>query len=139
MNSYPKKLKDPRWQKVRLKVFERDEFKCACCGNHESPLHVHHLVYTKGEPWDSPMDILETLCEDCHRFREEFNGICASLQWKRSSVPTRFIMRFCRYVSLKRKRPIPMEKLGYDFNRFFRCMEAETDAEAAAIALEGLK
>jgi hypothetical protein len=35
---YSDKLKDPRWQKKRLEVFERDGWCCQCCGDSESPL-----------------------------------------------------------------------------------------------------
>jgi hypothetical protein len=72
---YQAKLKHPKWQRVRLQVFERAGFKCECCGDSESTLHVHHLVYSKGDPWDAPMDTLECLCEVCHEFRSEFNRL----------------------------------------------------------------
>jgi hypothetical protein len=62
---YAEKLKDPRWQKRRLQVFERDGWKCTKCEGVKAPLHVHHLEYT-GEPWDAPDDKLVTLCEHCH-------------------------------------------------------------------------
>ena len=65
--NYSEKLKDPRWQKKRLEVLERDEWACTSCYDSESTLHVHHKYYEKGkEPWDYPMDSLLTLCDDCH-------------------------------------------------------------------------
>ena len=67
MSEYSEKLKDPRWQKKRLEVFSRDNFTCVYCTDSKSTLHVHHLFYT-GDPWEAPMDILKTLCEDCHKF-----------------------------------------------------------------------
>jgi hypothetical protein len=64
---YRKKLLDPRWQKKRLKILERDEWECQHCGDDESTLHVHHLCYLKGyEPWDYLDKMLITLCESCH-------------------------------------------------------------------------
>jgi len=64
---YSDKLKDPRWQKVRLKVFERDEWTCQICFGKESQLKVHHKYYIQGkEPWDYSRDALVTLCEKCH-------------------------------------------------------------------------
>jgi hypothetical protein len=64
---YSDKLKDPRWQKVRLKVFERDEWTCQICFGKESQLKVHHKYYIQGkEPWDYSLDALVTLCEKCH-------------------------------------------------------------------------
>ena len=66
-NSYIEKLKDPRWQKKRLEIMERDEFKCQKCHNPENTLHIHHFAYIKDkDPWDYPSDYLITLCEDCH-------------------------------------------------------------------------
>lgn len=65
--SYSEKLKDPKWQKKRLEIFQRDGFRCARCFNDTSMLAVHHKVYIKGnEPWDYDNDLLVTLCEECH-------------------------------------------------------------------------
>lgn len=64
---YFEKLKDPRWQKKRLEIFERDGWRCKECYSKEKTLHVHHLFYLKGkEPWEIPNGFLVTLCEDCH-------------------------------------------------------------------------
>ncbi len=63
--SYSEKLKDPRWQKKRLNILNRDGFSCQWCGDKEHTLHVHHLKY-KGDPWDAPDEWLLTICEDCH-------------------------------------------------------------------------
>lgn len=63
--SYAEKLKDPRWQKRRLRILERDGWACRVCGDTESTLHVHH-VYYESNPWDVPDDALRTLCEWCH-------------------------------------------------------------------------
>ncbi len=67
MSDYSEKLKDPRWQKMRLMILERDGWKCRNCGAEDKTLHVHHLAYSPGvEPWNYDIDILETLCEECH-------------------------------------------------------------------------
>jgi len=64
---YSEKLKDPRWQKMRLQVLERDEWTCQRCFDSESTLNVHHLRYEKGkDPWEYPLDNFLTLCESCH-------------------------------------------------------------------------
>lgn len=63
--NYTDKLKDPRWQKKRLAIMERDGWKCLKCLDEKSTLHVHHLSYS-GEPWEAPDDQLVTLCEHCH-------------------------------------------------------------------------
>lgn len=66
-SEYFKKLKDPRWQKKRLEVFERDEWACQICFDNEATLNVHHKYYIwKADPWDYPNDALITLCEECH-------------------------------------------------------------------------
>jgi hypothetical protein len=65
--TYSEKLKDPRWQKMRLEIFERDNWRCVECKDHETSLHVHHAYYTRGlNPWEYPRESLSTLCEDCH-------------------------------------------------------------------------
>lgn len=66
-SEYQKKLLDPRWQKKRLQVLERDQWMCQICCDSESTLHVHHKFYTKGEPWDIPLNGLVALCEVCHQ------------------------------------------------------------------------
>lgn len=65
--TYEELLKDPRWQKRRLKTFERDGWKCTQCGNSTQELHAHHTLYITGrDPWDYPEDAIKTLCDDCH-------------------------------------------------------------------------
>jgi hypothetical protein len=66
-DSYINKLKDPRWQKRRLEIMQRDNFCCQQCFLGTKTLHVHHKYYDHGkEPWDYPDKVLVTLCEDCH-------------------------------------------------------------------------
>lgn len=63
---------DPRWQKVRLRILERDNFQCKSCGSCTKTLHVHHRVYEKKKKiWDAEEFNLITLCEDCHERAEE--------------------------------------------------------------------
>ena len=66
--SYLKKLRDPRWQKMRLQVFERDHWSCRICETKETSLHAHHPHYHPDAegPWDYDIDTIITLCEDCH-------------------------------------------------------------------------
>lgn len=65
--SYSEKLKDPRWQRKRLEIFERDNWMCKKCEDSSKTLHVHHKEYHTGkEPWDYLNSFLETLCETCH-------------------------------------------------------------------------
>ena len=66
-DAYNELLKDPRWQKRRLEIFERDNWTSQICGTKDKMLHVHHIAYIKNrKPWDYPDNLLITLCEDCH-------------------------------------------------------------------------
>ena len=77
MTTYSEKLKDPRWQKLRLEVLNRDTWACQNCYDDTSTLAVHHLYYTKGtEPWEYPLNAFLTLCEGCHQ--QETDGRRAS-------------------------------------------------------------
>ena len=63
---YSKALQHPKWQKKRLRVFQRDKWRCTKCKDAETTLHVHHLKYTRKYPWNEPMKNLTTLCSKCH-------------------------------------------------------------------------
>jgi len=66
-SEYAQKLRDPRWQKKRLEIFERDHWTCQQCMLGDETLHAHHLWYERNaDPWDYPNDALLTLCESCH-------------------------------------------------------------------------
>lgn len=66
--SYKEKLLDPRWQKKRLSILERDQWKCRICENDKATLHVHHIFYDNAypNPWDYPDYCLLSLCAACH-------------------------------------------------------------------------
>ncbi len=65
--NYESILSDPRWQRMRLKVMERDRWVCQKCGDHTQTLVVHHKNYYKGmRPWEHDPSDLETLCKPCH-------------------------------------------------------------------------
>jgi hypothetical protein len=73
MTTYSEKLKNPKWQKRRLEIFDRDEWMCQICGTEKITLHVHHKYYEKNkEPWEYDEDALVTLCEDCHQMETEY-------------------------------------------------------------------
>lgn len=72
MSEYSEKFKNPRWQKIRLKVLERDNWTCQNCSDTKETLHVHHRYYEKDkEPWEYPLESLVTLCELCHESERE--------------------------------------------------------------------
>jgi len=65
--TYSEKLKDPRWQRKRLEILQRDGWTCLCCEATDKTLHVHHILYwPKRNPWEYEDCFLQTLCEDCH-------------------------------------------------------------------------
>lgn len=70
-SAYSEKLKHPLWQKLRLEVFERDNWTCQECFEEGKSLQVHHCYYAKGNPWDTPKECLITLCEECHKERQD--------------------------------------------------------------------
>ena len=84
MKTYAEKLKDPRWQRKRLEIMQRDDFTCTQCYESKDTLHVHHHYYEKGaEPWNYPNEALTTLCESCHREVEEMRlEILKAITWE---------------------------------------------------------
>ena len=80
--TYFDKLKDPRWQKKRLKILERDEFTCQLCNSTDKTLNVHHLFYFKNhDPWDYLDTMLLTLCQDCHGEMKDVDVAKYILEW----------------------------------------------------------
>jgi len=74
MNSEEHKqlLIDPRWQKKKSDICNRDGWKCVKCGKKTESLHVHHLIYPpSGLPWDIADIYLQTLCKTHY---DEANG-----------------------------------------------------------------
>lgn len=65
--TYREQLLHPNWQRKRLEVLNRDNFRCCMCEDDQTTLHVHHKQYAKGRlAWEYPNDELVTLCEPCH-------------------------------------------------------------------------
>lgn len=74
-SNYSGLLQDPRWQKKRVEVLQRDNFTCQHCGSTEKTLQVHHLCYQKWKkPWEYDNSELLTLCCDCHENETEENN-----------------------------------------------------------------
>jgi hypothetical protein len=72
--NYYEKLQHPMWQKRRLEIMERAEFKCEECDNQDVQLNVHHLYYVTGRnPWQYPDWALKCLCKNCHT---ETHSLC---------------------------------------------------------------
>ena len=67
MSDYGDKLKDVRWQRVRLEKLNEANWQCEICGNHSGQLQVHHRRYLPDtDPWDYPSWMLRVLCDKCH-------------------------------------------------------------------------
>jgi hypothetical protein len=75
---------DPRWQKKRLEVLERDNWTCQLCGYQfeqnaehvQKPLDVHHLRYVRGrKPFEYENEDLVTLCRPCHSVQDRRGGL----------------------------------------------------------------
>lgn len=70
--TYSEQLKHPKWQKIRLEVLSRANFRCQICGDDETTLNVHHKRYIKGRmAWEYDMSNFEALCENCHECTHE--------------------------------------------------------------------
>lgn len=69
--TYSEKLRHPLWQKKRLNILERDNWKCQFCSCDTRNLQVHHVLYKKRDPWDYPDYLYQTLCDKCHAERQE--------------------------------------------------------------------
>ena len=86
--TYSEKLRDPRWQKMRLKIMERDKFACRKCFSERETLNVHHKEYRYGcEPWEYPAELLITLCEPCHKGEHRMEAQ-STQRAARAKVPT---------------------------------------------------
>jgi hypothetical protein len=77
MKTYSEKLKDPKWQRRRLEIMERDNFTCTVCEDKENTLNVHHWEYSK-EPWDAKNKDLTTVCRSCHENIEHCKALTKS-------------------------------------------------------------
>ena len=70
MSNYSELLKDPRWQKKRLEIFQRDNWTCQHCLSEDKTLNVHHMRYAD-LPWEANNDWMVTLCCECHKIEED--------------------------------------------------------------------
>lgn len=101
--SYKEQLLDPKWQKKRLLILERDNWMCTDCFSKENTLHVHHLKYYE-YLWDTPNEELKTLCDKCH----------SDFENKLKSIPF-LIKNQCR---LKINDPFVLQCVGDVFNKW---------------------
>ena len=60
---YPRYLESDAWMELRLKVFERANWRCEQC---KAPAtEVHHLTYI--HVGNEAMEDLQALCRQCHK------------------------------------------------------------------------
>jgi hypothetical protein len=118
--SYSDKLKDPRWQKKRLEIMERDKFTCQCCFSKRNSLTVHHKFYIEGlSPWDYQDMCYVTLCEHCHtKFHDDFERVFSRPYLARINEPagTRTVTRTDAFL-LSEYIDRVVEQQGYNGHR----------------------
>ena len=68
---YRKLLQNPKWQKKRLEILQRDNFSCVVCGNGidtDTQVHVNNLSYRKVcMPLECDINDMIVLCQKCHQ------------------------------------------------------------------------
>jgi hypothetical protein len=70
--NYAQKLRDPRWQRLRLQALNAADWSCNRCHDTLTTLHVHHRVYRRIAPWEYDVAELEVLCALCHQKEHKF-------------------------------------------------------------------
>ena len=66
-SAYRELLRRSEWQKKRLQILERDNWRCVWCHDANVNLQVDHKRYERGKmPWEIGDQYLQTLCERCH-------------------------------------------------------------------------
>jgi hypothetical protein len=134
-------LVDPRWQKVRLEVFERDDWRCRCCGNSESELHAHHSFYEHGrEPWEYPLDSIITYCHGCHEAEHgrSFAGDAGVLQLLRKAGFATVEERVCIASAFVRDGPALSADALAEIEIVVRVLATHDDAFRKAILAQCL-
>lgn len=98
--TYSQKLQHPKWQQVRLRLFDDKNWRCEDCGAADNSLHVHHHCYIRGrEPWEHPLDMLRVVCDPCHKTRQEVeDSIRIALAHIFRSVPTARLAKYAQAV-----------------------------------------
>src|SRR5690606_29637791 len=114
-------LEDPRWQKKRTEILNRDHFRCRCCESPHNTLHVHHMYYLKGRmPWEYEDDSLITLCEHCHANVKKYNWQKAFMDLNLTPKQLLEIALEMKFYFKKRQEEHEKEKqdgkLKHDFN-----------------------
>ena len=111
--NYSSKLRDPRWQKKRLEIMQRDEFTCLFCHSGLTGgknLQVHHILYKRRDPWDYPNYLYQTLCDECHQHRTELTDkVVDAIRIAVAKVPTERLIEAVQILCGKAMLEIDME------------------------------
>lgn len=130
--SYSEKLRDPRWQKMRLEVMQRDKFACRVCYNTEKTLNVHHRFYCKGAaPWEYELSALVTLCEDCHSAAEQERDFiqqsCAGPSYRQTFIARLIAAQMAMEDPRCRHLMDAIDSLACFMGEWKECMENPSD------------
>ena len=102
-NKYELYLQSPEFADLRMRVFERDGYKCVCCGS-ENYLQAHHLTYM--HIYHENDDELVCVCRKCHetfhildnrrqyieeKYREDLANSYAELHKERTETQQKII------------------------------------------------
>lgn len=117
MSAYREPLRDPRWQRLRLEVMQRDNFACVLCEATDKTLNVHHSYYAKGrKPWEYESESLRTLCEDCHarvsQYMDELKRIAGALDDGLLKTLLGFARGLAALDAVADGRVVPVEDFG---------------------------
>ena len=73
------------WRKLRIAVFERDNYRCTVCGRFGQRLECDHMVPVQRGGTDA-MDNLRTICRPCHmemtRRAHRTHHVAGQKQWE---------------------------------------------------------
>lgn len=123
--SYAEQLKDPRWQRKRLEILERDNWLCRKCGSTEKTLHVHHGYYEKGlMAWEYPSETLHAVCEDCHEIVQaemvELQRDLATMPFHTHMTILGFMRTYRMRYSMGEQPPLMDASLLYGFALLYK-------------------
>ncbi len=111
--TYSDKLRDPRWQRKRLEIFQRDNWTCLSCHGKDAELNVHHVVYRKIDPWAYPDYLYQTLCSDCHEKRQELTDKAVdALRMAIMNVPTERLKIVSQRLCAEALEEIPLSNVN---------------------------
>lgn len=130
MKTYAEKLKDPRWQRKRLEIMERDGFKCRICGDETTTLHVHHIRYLRGrEPWEYREFYFVTLCENCHETEEREIKACGARSFTKTTktVTTKTFVSNEPELTPEEMAEMNAEPSSEELDKFFASLKSFCD------------